>query len=103
VESTSDPFARELMLGIFGTIARFESERRSARIKAGIERKREEEAAKPASERKSVGGRKPGAKDAKPRRRSSYVAAWEPGGARRVKHEESRRSSLSSEGGASRG
>lgn len=59
VESTSDPMTRELLFSVFATIARFESERRSARIRAGLARRK--------SEGKTVGGRKPGAKDRKPR------------------------------------
>jgi DNA invertase Pin-like site-specific DNA recombinase len=75
VQSTSDPFARELMLGIFGTIARFESERRSARVKAGLAR------------RKAAGqpiGRRAGSRDVGKRNRSGYVASWEAGGSRRL-------------------
>ena len=41
-ESTADPMTRELLFSVFATIARFESERRSERIKAGIERRRRE-------------------------------------------------------------
>lgn len=80
-ESTSDLFARELMLGIFGTLARFESERRSQRTKAGLARRRAE--GKPVR-------REPGSADTptlcylenltpvkQPRRRSGYVARWE--------------------------
>jgi DNA invertase Pin-like site-specific DNA recombinase len=74
VESLSDPMVREMLLGIFGTVARFESERRSERIKAGLARRR--------AEGKPV-GRAKGATDHKPRRRSGYVAAWEDGGSRR--------------------
>jgi DNA invertase Pin-like site-specific DNA recombinase len=67
-EDLSSPMVRELLLGIFATIARFESERRSDRIKAGLAR------------RKAQGGhvgRKAGSADRKPRRRSGYVARWE--------------------------
>jgi putative DNA-invertase from lambdoid prophage Rac len=59
VESTADPMTRELLFGVFGTIARFESERRSARIKAGLARRKA--AGLP------VGGRVSGSKDRKPR------------------------------------
>jgi len=73
-EDLSSPMVRELLLGIFATIARFESERRSERIRAGLARRR--------AEGKPV-GRIKGSGDKKPRRRSGYVAAWEQGGARR--------------------
>ncbi len=69
VESMSDPFARELLLGMFATLARFESERRSERIKAGLARRR--------AEGKPIGGRKPGAKDRKPRATDGYRQRWE--------------------------
>jgi DNA invertase Pin-like site-specific DNA recombinase len=72
--NTADPFAREILIGVFATLAKYESQRRSERIKSGLAR------------RKAEGGhigRKAGAKDAKARRRSGYVAAWEEGGARR--------------------
>lgn len=73
--STTDAFAREIMLSIFASVARFESARRSERVRAGL------------AKRKAAGlpvGRKPGARDVSRRRRSGYVAAWEPGGARRA-------------------
>jgi len=76
VESTADPMTRELLFGVFGTIARFESERRSARTKAGMARAR--------AQGKQLGGRKKGAKDRKPRQTDGYAAAWAPGGARRA-------------------
>lgn len=74
VESLSDPMTRELLLGIFATVARFESERRSERIKAGVARRR--------AEGKPV-GRQAGTRDKKQRRRSGYIASWEDGGKRR--------------------
>ena len=61
------PFS-DLMTLIVGWFANFESQRRSERIKAGLER------------RKAQGlpiGRQPGAKDRKKRKRSGYVARWE--------------------------
>ena len=61
------PFSN-LMTLIVGWFANFESQRRSERIKAGLER------------RKAQGlpiGRQPGAKDRKKRKRSGYVARWE--------------------------
>ena len=54
---------RELLLSIVGWVANFESKRRSERVKAGLERRR------------ASGlwvGRKPGAKDKKPRKVSGY-------------------------------
>lgn len=54
--------------------ARVNRESHGERVKAGLAR------------RKAEGlpiGRLPGAKDVAPRKRSGYVAAWEPGGARR--------------------
>lgn len=67
-ESSSDPMTRELLFGVFATIARFESERRSQRIKAGLARRR--------AEGKPV-GRQQGAGHKMPRKRSGYVARWE--------------------------
>lgn len=72
---TLDPLARELLVGVFSTLARYESQRRSDRIRAGLAR------------RKAEGlpvGRQPGAMDKGQRRRSGYVASWETGGARRA-------------------
>jgi putative DNA-invertase from lambdoid prophage Rac len=66
--STADPFAREIMLAVAALIAKMESQRRSERVKAGLERRKE--AGLP------VGG-KPGRKDRQPRRKSGYYAAWE--------------------------
>ena len=72
--NTADPLARELLVGVFATLAKYESQRRSDRIRAGLARRR--------AEGKPV-GRQPGAVDKGQRRRSGYVAAWEAGGARR--------------------
>ena len=74
--NTSDPMARELLIGVFATLAKYESQRRSDRIRAGLARRK--------AEGKPV-GRQPGAADRKPRKRSGYVAAWETGGARRAR------------------
>lgn len=63
--NTADPFAREILIGIMSVLARYQSDQRSKNIKAGLER------------RKAEGGhigRKPGARDLKPRRRR-HVAA----------------------------
>jgi putative DNA-invertase from lambdoid prophage Rac len=68
-ESTADPMTRELLFGVFATIARFESERRSERTKAGIRRRKDVDG-KPV-------GRQPGAADKRPRKRSGYISAWE--------------------------
>jgi DNA invertase Pin-like site-specific DNA recombinase len=59
---------QELLTAIMAWVARMESQRRSERVRAGLAR------------RKALGlpvGRQPGAKDARPRRRSGYVARWE--------------------------
>jgi DNA invertase Pin-like site-specific DNA recombinase len=72
--NTVDPMARELLVGVFATLARYESQRRSERIKAGLARRK--------AEGKPV-GRQPGATDKRRRRRSGYVQAWEEGGPRR--------------------
>jgi putative DNA-invertase from lambdoid prophage Rac len=74
---TSDPMARELLIGVFSTLAKYESQRRSDRIRAGLARRR--------AEGLPV-GRQPGATDKAQRRRSGYVAAWEADGARRAAH-----------------
>lgn len=66
--NTADPFAREILIGVFATLAKYESQRRSERIKAGLARRR--------AEGKPVGGRKPGAKDKKPRATEGYREAW---------------------------
>lgn len=70
VESMTDPFARELLLSVFATVARFESERRSMRVKAGLARRRREG--------KPVGGRKAGSRDKGKRSGEGYSAAWTP-------------------------
>jgi putative DNA-invertase from lambdoid prophage Rac len=56
----------ELMLAIAAWMARQESARRSERVKAGMARAK--------ADGKVVGGRKPGAKDRKPRKRQGYSA-----------------------------
>ena len=65
--STDGPFA-DLLTLLVRWFANFESQRRSERIKAGLER------------RKAQGGhvgRKTGAKDRGKRRRSGYYKRWE--------------------------
>jgi DNA invertase Pin-like site-specific DNA recombinase len=69
------PEVQDVLVAFAGWMAQQESARRSERIRAGLER------------RKAAGlpvGRARGAKDAKPRKRSGYVASWEDGGARRT-------------------
>ena len=73
-EDLKDPHMRELFLAIAAWMAKMESDRRSARVKAALAR------------RKAAGlpvGRQPGAVDKGSRKRSGYVKAWEPGGRRR--------------------
>lgn len=70
---SGSPETQELMVSIFAWVARQESARRSARVKAGLERRRKE--GKPV-------GRQEGARDklkpnGKGRNRSGYVRAWE--------------------------
>lgn len=65
----------EIALHMLAWVAEHESARRSERIKAGLARK--------AARGEPIGGA-PGRKDTKPRRRSGYVAMWEPGGSRRA-------------------
>jgi DNA invertase Pin-like site-specific DNA recombinase len=59
---------QELLTAVMGWVAHMESHRRSARVKAGLERHRRE--GLPV-------GRQPGAKDTGQRKRSGYVARWE--------------------------
>ena len=64
----------DVLVAFAGWQAQQESRRRSERIKIGL------------AKRRAAGlpvGRIKGAADSKPRRRSGYVAAWEPGGRRR--------------------
>jgi DNA invertase Pin-like site-specific DNA recombinase len=65
-----NPEIQEVLVAFAGWMAQQESARRSARIKAGLERCK--------AEGKPVGGAasKRG-KDRKPRRRDGYLAAWE--------------------------
>jgi DNA invertase Pin-like site-specific DNA recombinase len=58
----------KLLTAVMAWVARMESQRRSDRVRAGLAR------------RKAQGmpvGRQPGAKDARPRKRSGYLARWE--------------------------
>jgi hypothetical protein len=65
---TGDPHLAELLSSIFAWMAHAESERRSERTKAGLARRK--------AEGKPI-GRREGAKDSKPRKRSGYVKRWE--------------------------
>jgi DNA invertase Pin-like site-specific DNA recombinase len=65
---TADPRLAELLGAIYAWMAAEESRRRSERVKAGLARRR--------AEGKPV-GRRTGAQDRKPRRRSGYYARWE--------------------------
>jgi putative DNA-invertase from lambdoid prophage Rac len=65
---TTEPRMRELLISFMAWMAQQESARRSERIKAGLARRR--------AEGKQVGGRKPGAKDRKPRATDGYHEAW---------------------------
>ena len=71
---SGSPEVQDILVAFAGWMAKQESDRRSARIKAAL--------AKRKAEGKPV-GRVPGAADRKPRRRAGYVAAWEDGGKRR--------------------
>jgi DNA invertase Pin-like site-specific DNA recombinase len=69
------PEIQDVLVAFAGWMAKQESDRKSERIRAGLERRRA--AGLP------VGGQR-GRTDRKPRKRSGYVAAWEPDGARRA-------------------
>jgi putative DNA-invertase from lambdoid prophage Rac len=71
------PEVQDVLVAFAGWMAQQESQRRSERIRAGLERRRVE--GKPV-------GRQPGAADKKPRKRAGYVASWE-GGRRRAAHD----------------
>jgi DNA invertase Pin-like site-specific DNA recombinase len=67
------PEVADVLVSFAGWMAERESARRSERIRAGLQR------------RKAEGGhvgRKPGSRDKAPRKRSGYVAMYEPGGTR---------------------
>ena len=64
----ASPEVQDIMVAFAGWMAQRESERRSERTKAGLERRKRE--GKPV-------GRQPGSTDKKPRKRSGYVARWE--------------------------
>lgn len=67
------PEVQDILVAFAGWQAQMESQRRSERTKIGLARRK--------AEGKPV-GRQPGAKDKTPRKRSGYVAAYEPGGSR---------------------
>ena len=79
-EDLKDPRMRELFIAIAAWMAEMESARRSERIKAGIgQRKRDLAAGREVKGRQSVGGRKPGSKDRKPRAKVTGEAkGWTP-------------------------
>ena len=68
------PEVQDVLVAFAGWMAQQESRRRSERIRAGLERRRAEG---------GHVGRKAGAGDRRPRKRSGYVAAWEEDGRRR--------------------
>lgn len=63
------PEIQDVLVSFAGWVAQQESNRRSERIKAGLERRR--------AEGKPVGGRVVGSKDRKPRRTEGYIQSWE--------------------------
>jgi putative DNA-invertase from lambdoid prophage Rac len=65
--NTADPFAREILIGVMATLAKYQSDQRSKNTKAGMERAR--------AAGKHV-GRPVGARDKKPRRTAGYTARW---------------------------
>jgi putative DNA-invertase from lambdoid prophage Rac len=65
----SSPEIQDVLIAFAGWVAQQESKRHSERIKEGIARAR--------AEGKQVGGRKPGAKDRKPRRTDGYRETWQ--------------------------
>lgn len=65
---TTAPDVRDLLIAVTAWVAQQESRRRSERTKAGLDRRR--------AQGLPV-GRKPGAKDLKPRKRSGYVKRYE--------------------------
>jgi len=65
---TADPHMAELLAVIYAWMARADSDRRSERVKAGLDRCRRD--GLPI-------GRQVGAREARPRKRSGYVARWE--------------------------
>ena len=77
LEDLRDPAMREFFIGVSGWVAQMYSDNISRATKAGLARKA-------AADPSFRPGRPAGTKDKSPRRRSGYVATWEPGGARRV-------------------
>ena len=71
------PEVQDILVAFAGWMAQQESQRRSDRIKIGLDRRR--------AQGKPV-GRQPGASDKKPRKRSGYLASWESG-RRRAAHD----------------
>jgi len=66
----TSPEVQDVLVAFAGWMAQIESQRRSDRVKAGLARRR--------AEGKPVGGRKPGAKDKRPRRTEGYRKRYQP-------------------------
>jgi DNA invertase Pin-like site-specific DNA recombinase len=77
---TASSEVQDVLVAFAGWMAQMESDKRSERIRAGIARKA-------AADPSFRPGRQPGARDKGQRKRSPYVASWEPGGARREAHQ----------------
>ena len=75
---TASPEVQDVLVAFAGWMAKMESDKRSERIRAGLARRKAADLPI---------GRKPGARDKGKGKRSPYVAAWEPGGARREAHQ----------------
>lgn len=91
---TTDPFARDVLIGVFSSLAGSQSDLKSKNIKNGMARvKREIEAIRAAGEKpeKKIGGRKLGSRDKRRREVEGYDAAWGEGGKRRKAAEERER------------
>jgi len=73
------PEVADILIAFAGWMAQRESDRRSDRIKIGLDKRR--------AQGQPV-GRQAGTKDKKARKRSGYVASWEAGGARRERQRE---------------
>ena len=67
---SGSPEVTDVLVAFAGWMAQQESTRRSERIKAGLARRRDVEGL-------PIGGRKPGARDRRPRRTDGYVARWQ--------------------------
>lgn len=82
---TSDPRMRNLVASVMSWLAEVESHNKSMAIRRGIEKRRRDLAeGREVRGKQSLGGRKKGAKDRRPRNSAAYRDAWAPGGALRV-------------------